>query len=54
MFDRELWGVVADGQKYILRSFDGHNELYDLVVGDERVTLEPEKITALGGRARSR
>ena len=30
MYDRELWGVVADGMKYILRTDDGHEELYDL------------------------
>ncbi len=30
MYDQELWGVVDGGWKYILRTCDGHQELYDL------------------------
>jgi hypothetical protein len=31
MYDSERWAVVADGHKYILVTWDGHQELYDLV-----------------------
>ena len=30
MYDQELWGVVAAGWKYTLRTCDGKQELYDL------------------------
>lgn len=30
MYDQELWGVVFGGKKYILRTWDGRQELYDL------------------------
>lgn len=30
MYTEELWGVVFNDHKYILRTWDGHEELYDL------------------------
>jgi arylsulfatase A-like enzyme len=62
MYDRELMGVVVDGHKYILRTWDGHQELYDLAAdpgelndlidstSSERID---EFLTALGQAHRS-
>lgn len=42
MYDTERWGVVADGHKYILETWSGDQELYDLVgdPGEQRNLVE--------------
>ncbi|TNE89522.1 MAG: hypothetical protein EP330_10960 [Deltaproteobacteria bacterium] len=35
MYEREQWGVVVDGHKYIVRTADGEEELYDLAEDPE-------------------